>query len=90
MQKMNYMKTPMITTEKSKVKNSITTHVRFMSAELLSISDRHYFHYNSKSYSVTKEQLNKILLDTKGMNPLSAVQHLIKLVEQKELIKITK
>jgi len=70
--------------------NPITTHVRFMSAELLTISGRHYFHYNSKSYSVTKDQLNKILLDVKGMNPLSAVKYLIKLVEDKQFIKITK
>jgi len=84
------MKNTETTATKEKKTNPITTHIRFMSAELLSISDRHYFHYNGKSYSVTKEQLNKILLDTKDMNPLSAVQHLIKLVEDKQFIKITK
>jgi len=84
------MKSTETTATKEKKTNPITTHIRFMSAELLTISDRHYFHYNGKSYSVTKEQLNKVLLDTKNMNPLSAVQHLIELVNNKQFIKITK
>jgi hypothetical protein len=78
------------TTTTTKKTNQIITHARFMSAELLTISDRHYFHYNGNSYSITKEQLNKVLLEIKNMNPLSAIQHLIKLVENKQFIKITK
>jgi hypothetical protein len=61
-----------------------------MSVELLSISDRHYFHHNGKSYSLTKEQLNKVLIKVKDMNPLTAAHHLIKLADKKEFIKITK
>lgn len=61
--------------------SSIKTHARFLSAELVSISDRHYFHYNSKSYILTKEQLDKVLLEIKNMNPLSAIKHLIGLVD---------
>ena len=84
---MKNMDTTHTTTKKT---NPITTHARFMSAELLSISDRHYFHYNGNSYSLTKQQLNKVLLEIKNMNPLSTIQHLIKLVEDKQFIKITK
>lgn len=70
--------------------NPIKTHVRFLSAELLSVSNRHYFHHNGKSYSVTDQQLNNILQEVKDMNPLSAAQHLIKLAAKKEFKIITK
>ena len=56
-----------------------------MSAELLSMSDKHYFHYNGKSYPITTKHFNKIILDIKGMNPLSAIKYLIELVKNKQL-----
>ena len=72
------------TTNKKKI-DEIKTHARFMSAELLSMSDKHYFHYNGKSYPITTKHFNKIILDIKGMNPLSAIKYLIELVKNKQL-----
>jgi hypothetical protein len=79
----------MTMTENNKKESSIKTHVRFLSAELLSVSDRHYFHHNGRSYKLTKEQLDKVLIEVKDMNPLQAAQYLIKLADKKEFTKIT-
>ncbi len=69
----------------------IKYHVRYKSAELMSISDRHYFSYNGITYSVTKARLGKLLKELEDYtNPLSATNYLLSQRSSTGFTKITK
>ena len=63
--------------------SQIVTHHRYLSSELYSISDRHYFGFNGVLFIVPKEVLGKILVEIKDMNPLQCFDYLAEQANQR-------
>jgi hypothetical protein len=56
------------------------SHHRWGSCELYSVSSRNYFGFNGTLYVLTKEELDKALLEVEGMNPMVCADYLIEQV----------
>jgi hypothetical protein len=56
------------------------SHHRWGSCELYSVSSRNYFGFNGTLYVLTKVELDKVLLEVEGMNPMVCADYLIEQV----------
>ena len=63
------------------------SHHRWGSCEIYSVSSRNYFGFNGTLYILTKEEINKVLLEVADMNPMVCAEYLIEQVLVKKRFK---